>query len=271
VRPFFFGASKQPLFGNFHRAAAKPARRTGVILCNSFGVEAVYSHRMYRVLADRLSRIGYDVLRFDYFATGDSGGDCSEATLARWVDDVLTASDELLDTCDVRRMAWIGLRLGATTAALAAARGPAALSDLILWEPVVDGAAYLEELRRSHLKLLDEDLDLPVPHRFAAGNAGPAEVDEALGFAVPDTLRQEILGLEAGMLAGMRAGRVTVIASVVGEELDALQRAVGSRGGQMSAIVLGPSESWNSERAMNSSTIPTAALDAIIGCLEGVR
>jgi uncharacterized protein len=267
VRPFFFGSSKQPLFGIYHPPAMKPARRTAVLLCNPFGQEAIRAHRIYRVMADRLSRSGFHVLRFDYYGTGDSSGECREVSLERWIDDVFTATEELSDTAGVQRVAWVGLRLGATTIALASARRPAMLSDLVLWDPVVDGRAYLEELRRAHLTLLAEDLEFPPVHPFAAGTAESIEIDRALGFEIPPTLREEIRGLEPGKLADLRAPRVFMIASLKTEALSALQAALMSRDGQISWETLGPSEAWNSEQAMNSLVIPVDAMNAIVGCL----
>lgn len=271
MRPFFFGTSKQPLFGIYHPAARRPARRTAVLLCNPFGQEAIFAHRIFRVMADRLSREGFHVLRFDYYATGDSSGECEEATLARWVDDVITASDELVDTAGVQSVAWIGLRLGATIAALASARQRALLSGLMLWEPVVHGLAYLEELRQAHLKLLAEDLDFPPSHPFAVGTASSIEIDQALGFAVPPALRQEIRALDAGKLAAVRARRVFVVASLKTEDLEALQTSLGPLGEQCSWNMLGQTEAWNSEQALNSSVIPVVAMNAVIECLEELR
>jgi pimeloyl-ACP methyl ester carboxylesterase len=222
-------------------------------------------------MADRLSRSGFHVLRFDYYATGDSSGDCSEASLARWVDDVLTASEELADTAGVQRVAWVGLRLGGTTTALAAARRPAILSDLVLWDPVVDGLAYLEELRRAHLKLFAEDLEIPQPHRFAAGTGQSIEIDQALGFVLPPGLRQEIRALDVGKLAGAQARRIFIIASVMTDELARLQASLGPRDGHISWSTLGLPEAWNSEHAIDSSVIPVEAMNAVIGCVEGLQ
>jgi len=271
MRPFFFGDSKQPLFGIYHPPTAKPTRRTAVLLCNPFGQEAIRAHRIYRVMADRLSRSGFHVLRFDYHATGDSSGDCSEASLGRWVDDVLTASEELADTAGVERVAWIGLRLGATAIALASARRPAMLSDLVLWDPVVDGLAYLEELRRTHLTFLADDLEFLPAHPFAAGTAQSLEIDGALGFAIPPTLRQDIRGLDGGALTGMRAPRVFMVVSLMTDEMVGLQAALASREGELAWTTLGPSEGWNSEQAMNSLVIPVEAMNAIVGWLEERR
>ena len=74
MTPIQFGPADRRLFGLLQPAQGN-ATRTGVVLCNPMGQEAVRVHRMYRVLADRLNRAGLHVLRFDWFGSGDSAGD----------------------------------------------------------------------------------------------------------------------------------------------------------------------------------------------------
>src|SRR5690349_2644367 len=94
--PLYFEADSRRLFGMFHPRPATAAPRRGVLLCNAFGREAIRAHRVFRVLAERLSRAGCDVLRFDYYATGDSAGDDGEVDFSAWPRDILAAHSELL-------------------------------------------------------------------------------------------------------------------------------------------------------------------------------
>src|SRR5207249_11329319 len=48
-----------------------------------------------RQLAARLARLGLDVLRFDYYGTGDSAGQGEDATLHTCIEDVVRATEEL--------------------------------------------------------------------------------------------------------------------------------------------------------------------------------
>ena len=50
-------------------------RGRGVLILNPLGQEAVRAHRLLRVLADRLARLGVHVLRFDFHGCGDSSSD----------------------------------------------------------------------------------------------------------------------------------------------------------------------------------------------------
>src|SRR6185369_16185836 len=94
LTPLRFGASARRLFGLYQPPSAGTGNAQCVVLCNPFGQEAIRSHRLLRVLGDRLARAGFAVLRFDYSGTGDSDGDDSEADLGRWVEDVLSADAE---------------------------------------------------------------------------------------------------------------------------------------------------------------------------------
>jgi len=48
-----------------------------------------------RTLAALLAREGFHVLRFDYYATGDSAGESSEGSLSEWRANIVTARDDL--------------------------------------------------------------------------------------------------------------------------------------------------------------------------------
>ncbi len=148
VRIEYFGTGTH-LLGAFHLAQRLQPRRTAVLLCSPFGEEASRAHRTYRVLATQLERAGFSVLRFDYSGTGDSLGQAEDVTLATCVADIGAAAEGLLAASGAQRVALVGLRLGATLALLASTRGLRP-RHLLLWDPIVDGAAYLRELVTQH-------------------------------------------------------------------------------------------------------------------------
>jgi uncharacterized protein len=180
--PFLFGAPGRELFGSLHsRPPATPARHA-VLLCTSFGREALQLHRTLRLIADRLSRSGIDVLRLDYFGTGDAGGADEDADLAGWARDIGVAHGELVRRAGVQRITWMGFRLGAAAIQLAAANKPAELSRLVLVDPLADGRRFLDTLRTMRNEH-EQKWDEPESHAFRNGE--DVYLDEALGFAIP--------------------------------------------------------------------------------------
>ena len=144
----FFPGQAGPLYGTFHAAAG--AARTAVLVFPPFGEERKCAWRLLTLTARALATAGCDVLRFDYRGTGDSHGDPGRATLADWEDDGRRALATLRGLSAAPRVLLLGARLGANLAARAAATGSDAL---VLWEPLPNGADFLDELlRRRQIK-----------------------------------------------------------------------------------------------------------------------
>src|SRR5947207_597585 len=116
--PIQFGDLASPLFGWYHPPAGQ--RRTGgIVICNPLGDDLCRAHRPLRHLAERLAAGGFPVLRFDYRGTGDSAGDEREpARVAGWLGDIARAVEELRARAGVSRVSLVGLRAGATLAAV---------------------------------------------------------------------------------------------------------------------------------------------------------
>jgi alpha/beta superfamily hydrolase len=120
MNPIFFGPSERQLYGVYHPPRGAP-RDLGVLLCYPAPQEYMRTHWAMRRLATLLSQRGFHVLRFDYYATGDSAGESSEAALGTWSRDIGLAASELRDVAGVGTVSAVGLRLGATLAAQATA------------------------------------------------------------------------------------------------------------------------------------------------------
>jgi pimeloyl-ACP methyl ester carboxylesterase len=189
-----------------------------VLFCPPLAHEFYNAHRCSGQLAASLSDAGLAVLRFDYYGTGDSPGDWEDASIARWLDDIGCAAGELRAR-GYARLCLVGLRFGATLAALfAAERGP--VEGLVLWEPVVSGENYLRELADLHQQMM-----------AGTSAADTGEGRELLGFEFRDSLRREIGRID--LLANQRSlGRhVLLIESpgVTGESLRPSLEASASR------------------------------------------
>src|SRR5438128_11335151 len=107
MRPYFFGPPERQLFA-VHHPAQIAGRRHGAVICYPWGHEYVNSLRGCRQLAARLARLGMDVLRFDYYGSGDSAGQGEDASLSTCVEGVGRPTGELVASCGGRTASMIG-------------------------------------------------------------------------------------------------------------------------------------------------------------------
>lgn len=179
--PIYFGRNGHA-FGMY--AHVVDTGLPAILLCPPLGQEMIRTHRLYRQLAHTLHSHGMPVLRFDYRCTGDAGGDSRDLSWEGCIEDTLDAAHELYARASRPRIAAFGSRLGAA-AALRVAK-EAGFERLVLWDPVLDGQAYV----RSQDALQDS---LPLDRmRFPKPRAPADAAGQWLGFEVSDTLRREL-------------------------------------------------------------------------------
>jgi pimeloyl-ACP methyl ester carboxylesterase len=173
-----------------------------VLLCYPGPQEYNMTHWAFRKLSAALARDGAPVLRFDYTGTGDSSGSMVDGDLDTWVADIRTAHEELRDQSGIDHVSIVAMRLGAALAARACAEG-LEVRDLVLWEPVVSGARYLDELesldRREQLRLLHP--------------ANDRSRDELAGHRLTPTQRDAIARIDLRQLGRPSARRVSIFVS----------------------------------------------------------
>jgi uncharacterized protein len=265
--PIRFGAANRQLFGLYQPASNSKSRGECIVLCNPFGQEAIRSHRLFKVLADRLCRDGFHVLRFDYFGTGDSAGNDDEVSLWGFVDDLLTADQELAQLSACARRSWVGLRLGATVAALGSAKSRTPPNRLILWEPVVNGINYLGELQHAHTLALEDAYGLRCMADLALGDQFAREVGkEALGFPLTDLFRGELNGVSHDAFAKLTASIVDVFHNTENAaDADFLEHLT-VRGVETSSTPIAERIVWTADEMMNAATVPGEVLQRIAEC-----
>jgi alpha-beta hydrolase superfamily lysophospholipase len=221
MQPVFFGSSAQPLYGVLTPATARPRRKTGVLLLYPGVQEYSRAHWAFRTLAGALAARGFCALRFDYRGVGDSAGDPDSTTVDACVDDACVAASELRDAGAVDQVAIIGMRLGAAVGAHACERLPF-VDRVFLWNPVVDGRAYVRELehmdRAMRLRLLH-----PLEHRE----------DELAGFRFPSHVRRSLERVDLCSGSAPLARGVEVFAEPGSSESAALREAASRRGHQV--------------------------------------
>jgi hypothetical protein len=193
MHAFHFGTAQRRLFGAFH--PAQGTTRGLVLLCPPLLHEHMRSYRFFSQMADRLAEAGLACLRFDYFGTGDSGGDDADFSPADAPGDIALAIGELRR----RGGAYFPLMLlGIRASALFAARAAQAaqVDALWLWLPVTDGRAYVETLDARYGQ------ELASPDRYPMGH-GSASVgpNDLLGFSLSPAFRNELAGyrIDPGM------------------------------------------------------------------------
>jgi alpha-beta hydrolase superfamily lysophospholipase len=208
------------------------------VICPPFGPEYTRSHRTLRHLADRLATSGIPTLRFDYEGTGDSAGDDDAPDrVGAWRRSVVAAAAEArrLSGCD--RVCLIGVRLGATLAALEAEAVGA--DSVVLWNPVVKGRAFARELQAMALTA-------------DTAQAQDDDAIEAAGFRLARETFEAIKALDLSKLPIPNA-RVLVVDrdDLAGDpSLDAYERIAAP--------------GWNGMMADHQFTVvPEAALEAI--------
>lgn len=139
-------------------AAAGPAR-VAYVMSHPFGEEKLWSHRVFVVFARALASRGIPVLRFDYTGAGDSSGETAQVSVSTYLDDLGAAVRVLTDRVPgASRIGIVGLRFGASLAAQFVERERASGAfpkvmhgPLVLWDPVIDGDSYIQELLRINL------------------------------------------------------------------------------------------------------------------------
>jgi pimeloyl-ACP methyl ester carboxylesterase len=136
----------------------------------------------------------------------------------------------------------LGLRFGATLAALAAAARDD-VERLVLWEPVGQGARYLEAGRadqRAWAELYASWRRLP---RAAVEDPG----DEILGYRVTAAMRASIEGVDLATLP--RAPGDVLLIERTAPEADGLRGVLSARGARVRHEVLAEAEIWKQHRA----------------------
>ena len=219
MEAYFFGKNERQLFGAFHEASG--AGEHGVVLAYPGPQEYMQSHYAFRLLATQLAREGCSVLRFDWSGTGDSAGDSESVSFQQWRDDLQLAVQELKDVSNARRISIVGFRLGATIAASTPFEQP--IDELVLWDPVIHGHSYLEELGGRARRRFGDLLEPPSWWR-------QGQVNELLGHAISSAHHAEIEALDLARQAVSGAGRISVITHKMTAEQQGFLAALKERG-----------------------------------------
>ncbi len=149
-KPFFFPGENYNLFGILHCPEGIDVVG-GFVFCHPFAEEKLWTHRVFVSFARELAKLGFAVLRFDYMGHGDSEGDFSDSTVETRMSDIDHAIATIKTEINgLDRVNLLGLRFGATLAALKAGQRND-INRIILWDPIIDGSRYMQEILRTNL------------------------------------------------------------------------------------------------------------------------
>jgi uncharacterized protein len=266
--PLTFGPADRSLFGVYHPAQTATAEPRGVLLCNPWGQEAIRAHRLLRVLADRLARSGLHVLRFDYFGTGDSAGADEDGDLCTWAQNILQAHQTLQIQSSALAISWIGVRLGALLALQAASllEQQSQPEQLLLWDPVLNGARYLELLSTKHAEALQEVYSLPsFLFKQDPRQIPPGPVREALGFGIGPALLEQ---LNAADFTSTPQAPQSPTHIVTNDEALSLKNTEPANA-SFSIQHLSHNFDWTAEEAMNTALVPANAIAHLVSHVMG--
>jgi pimeloyl-ACP methyl ester carboxylesterase len=116
------------------------------IYCHPLFDERKCAHRFSFQLKNEFQAEGLTLERFDYYGTGESSGEFADVSFDTLRKDIATQVDG-------DEVCLIGLRFGASLAFSYWASGMGRVKNLVLLEPIIDGAEYVDYLhRKQHIK-----------------------------------------------------------------------------------------------------------------------
>jgi alpha/beta superfamily hydrolase len=249
-QPAYFGGQNRRLFGMYHDTGTAARRRTGVVLCAPpIGREQISSHRILRVLATQLSRAGLPTLRFDYYGCGDSEGEDEDVSVDGCTSDICAAGEYLKECSLCEQVALVGLGFGATLAALATVNNKLDGRYLVLWDPVLNGAAYVEGLHAEAAANI-------------ANNSSALLTLESAGFTVSKLFECEVRAIDSDAVQAIDPALTTVVDS--SREFESLLRTVSSDHwlGRLNRLYPDGAP-WSLRMAREGISVPMAALRLI--------
>jgi exosortase A-associated hydrolase 2 len=130
-----------------HAPPAGQAVRGALVYAHPWAEEMNKSRRMAALAARALAADGWAVLQVDLLGCGDSSGDFADATWQAWVQDIVAAAQWAQQRHPGAPLWLWGLRSGALLCT-EAARTLGADTQLLLWQPALQGKQVLQQFLR---------------------------------------------------------------------------------------------------------------------------
>ncbi|WP_148041017.1 hypothetical protein [Montanilutibacter psychrotolerans] len=189
--PLWLGTPSRRLYAAFH--GTRTPSPAGVVLVPPLLHELPRSRRFLVQVASEFAALGLPCLRFDFHGTGDSGGCGTELDFTSMQHDLDLAITALRQQAGVARVALVAWRTSALALQGWVERG--GLADLVvLWEPVVDGDAWLRDIAQCDA----EERELRPPPRKGVPRATDPADGQLMGFPASRTLRGDLARTRMG-------------------------------------------------------------------------
>lgn len=203
AEPFYLEAQGGTRYCLYHAPAG--ICRGALLYVAPFGDEMNRTRQLAARQARALAQDGVGVLQIDLYGCGDSAGEFGEARWDLWQDDLALGHAWLLAKLGCPVGLW-GLRLGALLALDYAFKATLPVQRLLLWQPVLRGAAFLTQLLR--LRLAGALLDGETAGRTGTGQLRASllggEATEIGGYLVAPALAAAIDSADASSVPPVR-------------------------------------------------------------------
>lgn len=244
-----------------------PARR--VLLVPPFAEEMNKCRPLLARLGRQLALRGCAVLMVDLSGTGDSAGDFGDVGWSDWIADLAAADAWFAAAHPAARPSWLAVRSGALLlAGMQRERNALSGADVVLWQPALDGARFLQQfLRLRSMAGRMAGAGESVAELQASLQRG--EVVEVAGYALAARLTDELAAvtIDANVLAP--AAHVHVLefkrdGGAVSLPAERLVGALLAAGTRASALTVDCEQFWTTQEI----ALPQAAIAATLAAFQ---
>lgn len=258
MQPYYFADSDKQLYGVYDPPRSSTLLDEAVLTCYPLAQEYMRSHWAVRQLVNQLVKTGLHAMRFDYYGSGDSAGESIDGSMAEWHANVDSGLTELKDMAGVTKVSLVGLRFGGAIAATAPVQAHK-VRKLVLWDPVVRGTAYLENLRRLHHSML-KDHKCYIDPWLQREDGEPTEL---FGFRFSSKMLADIEAVDLLDQKAFSAARIFLIVSEERQEYLQLKEHLQSLGLLSGYQVFPEGGNWEDPAAIDKSLITGNIIRAI--------
>jgi hypothetical protein len=167
----------------------------------------------------------------------------------------LLAIDELNELNASDRLTLVGLRLGAALAALAGNHREAS-TNMVLWDPVVRGTQYVDEL-------MEAQKDWQMAHPGLGTDQNPEPADHVLGFPLADSLRAAIKKIDLLRLPKCSVQNVFIVTSDDAASARELRDTLKHKASAVEYRHIPAAKVWLRQEGVNQALVPVQTIHAI--------